>query len=236
MLVSAAVCPHPPVLVPAVAGRAAPELDACREASLEAVADLADASPDLLVVVGAGAGTTSFEGGTAGSLRSFGVDVRTAVRGGRPASDVPAVLPLSLTVAGWLLGTAGWAADVRGLQVDADLPPRECVALGATLADLAPRVAALVMADLSARRSAGAPGYLDPRSVPFDEAVERAVAAGDTATLGTLDPVLADELLVGGRAPLQVLAGMGPLGAGRVRYADDPYGVRYVVASWTPAG
>jgi hypothetical protein len=90
------------------------------------------------------------------------------------------------------------------------------------------------MADLSGRRSTAAPGYLDPRSVPFDEEVETALAAGDTAVLAAIDPVVAHDLLVGGRAALQVLAGAGPLGPGTVRAALDPYGVRYVVASWSP--
>ncbi len=54
MLVAAAVCPCPPLLVPEVAAGAAPELDPARAACLDAVGVLAASRPDLLVVVGPG--------------------------------------------------------------------------------------------------------------------------------------------------------------------------------------
>jgi hypothetical protein len=53
VLVAGAVCPHPPLLVPELAGGAAPELDALRAACDEAVRRLLAARPDLVVVVGA---------------------------------------------------------------------------------------------------------------------------------------------------------------------------------------
>ena len=52
MLVAAAVCPCPPLLVPEVAAGAAPELDTARAACADALGVLAAARPDLLVVVG----------------------------------------------------------------------------------------------------------------------------------------------------------------------------------------
>ncbi len=234
MLVAAALCPHPPLLDPAVAGRAAPELNDCRAACTAALDDLDAAGADLLVVVGAGATTRPHDAGDVGSLAPFGVDVRRTLAGARAPATAPAVLPLSLSIAGWLLGGARRPGPLIGRQVAVDAAPGECLGLGAGLAASAPRVALLVMADLSGRRSPTAPGYLDPRSVPFDDSVERALADGDTAALAAIDPALAHDLLVGGRAALQVLAGAGPLGPGTVRAALDPYGVRYVVASWSP--
>jgi hypothetical protein len=55
VLVAAAVCPHTPLLVPALAGAAQTELYDLRSACHAAVAALRDTGPDLLVVVG-GAG------------------------------------------------------------------------------------------------------------------------------------------------------------------------------------
>src|SRR5690606_23884604 len=52
MLVAAAVCPCPPLLVPEVAAGAAAELDTARAACRDALGVLAAARPDLLVVVG----------------------------------------------------------------------------------------------------------------------------------------------------------------------------------------
>jgi hypothetical protein len=52
MLVAAAVCPCPPLLVPEVAAGAATELDTARAACTDALGVLSAARPDLLVVVG----------------------------------------------------------------------------------------------------------------------------------------------------------------------------------------
>ena len=87
------------------------------------------------------------------------------------------------------------------------------------------RTALLVMGDLSARRATeGGPGTYDGRAADFDSAVERALGTGDPAALGALDAGLADDLLVAGRAALQVLSGLagadvggGDLRAGAVR-------------------
>ena len=54
MLVASAVCPCPPLLVPALAGAAAPELAELRAACAGALAVLAAARPDQLVVAGTG--------------------------------------------------------------------------------------------------------------------------------------------------------------------------------------
>ena len=56
MLIAAAVCPHPPLLVPQVTGASGPgarELGRLRAACREAVAALLAVNPDLLVAVGA---------------------------------------------------------------------------------------------------------------------------------------------------------------------------------------
>ncbi|MBZ4323029.1 hypothetical protein JNW98_27260, partial [Streptomyces sp. SCA2-4] len=130
MLVAAAVCPCPPLLVPEVAAGAAPELDPLRAACLDAVAVLAAARPDRLVVVGpaAEAGAGTHPEGARGSFRGFGVplDVRLGAgdADGRP-------LPLSLAVAAWLLERTGWSASpVAGLGVAESLEPAGCLAAG----------------------------------------------------------------------------------------------------------
>ncbi|MCO5966841.1 class III extradiol ring-cleavage dioxygenase family protein [Actinoallomurus soli] len=221
MLTSAAVCPHPPLLVPQVASGAAPELDGLRAACDAAVGRLGPA--DLLIVVGSGPSTRDFGSDAAGGLRPYGVDLTFGP--GEP------VLPLSLTIGRWLIG------DRPALfqSVAQDASPGACLRLGADLAELAPAVALLVMGDGSACRDAAAPGYLDPRAAGFDAAVAAALAGADRAALAGLDAGLAAELRAPGRAPWQVLAGA----AGDAVYdaellADTaPYGVGYLVASWT---
>ncbi|HBF82487.1 MAG TPA: hypothetical protein DD420_21920, partial [Streptomyces sp.] len=77
MLVAAAVCPCPPLLVPEVAAGAAPELDAARAACADAVGVLAAARPDLLIVTGAAGPEDegAFPAGSSGSFAGFGVDL-----------------------------------------------------------------------------------------------------------------------------------------------------------------
>jgi hypothetical protein len=240
VLVAAAVCPHPPLLVPRVAGAAAPELDHVRDACRRALGVLASARADLLVVVGAGVLTREHDAGARGSLRPVGVPVDVTL--GTATSRAPSApeLPLSLTVAAWLLDACGYPAPapVVGLEVAEQASPDACTALGGRLAERAARVAMLVMADGSARRGPAAPGYADPRSLPLDDVLAAALRDGDADALAGLDPDLAADLLVQGRASLQVLAGaaLGRPWQGRVLASEDRYGVLYLVATWTPPG
>lgn len=244
MLIAAAVCPHPPLLIPAAMGAAANDppaaLCAVGDACDVAVSALAAADPGLIAVVGGGPADKEFGLDAGGSLSAFGVPV--TVGKGEP------VLPLSLTVGRWLLGRAGiWRVqDGRGegqrgrgpqllLQaVDQRAAAGDCLKLGAAIAGRAPRVALLVMGDASARRAREALEAADPRAQDYDDEVAEALAAADARWLGRLDPVLDDELLVAGRAAWQVLAGAaaGARMCGRLLCMASPYGVTYLVASW----
>ncbi|MER6689852.1 class III extradiol dioxygenase subunit B-like domain-containing protein [Streptomyces minutiscleroticus] len=241
MLVAAAVCPCPPLLVPEVASGAAPELDAARAACTDALGVLSAARPDLLVVVGPAeqSGRGVHAEGARGSFRAFGVDlgVRLGRAGrGRGPEVADRELPPSLAVAAWLLEHAGGIdAPVEGLGVGDPLDPVLCLDAGREVAGRAGRVALLVMGDGSACRTVKAPGYLDERAEPFDAEVARALGTADVAALKALDTGLAHELKAAGRAPWQVLAGAaeGASLTGELLYEDAPYGVGYVVAAWT---
>jgi hypothetical protein len=72
-IVSAAVCPHPPLLVPAVATGAAHELDDLRTACLAAIDQLTVAHPDRLVIIGSGPHTgTRYAADTPGTFAPYG--------------------------------------------------------------------------------------------------------------------------------------------------------------------
>ncbi|WP_199748123.1 class III extradiol dioxygenase subunit B-like domain-containing protein [Actinomadura sp. WAC 06369] len=239
MLISAAVCPHPPLLVPAMAGGAAPELDGLRAACDEAVGRLAAARPDVLAVVGGAPEGVAYGDGAYATLRPYGLPWTSP----EVPDDGAAPLPLSLTIGRWLVERAA-APDARGTGVRVryrsvafDAPPAECLALGRELAGSAERVALLVMGDGSACRSEKAPGYLDERAGPYDEAVGRALGAADAAALAALDPGTSGELRAAGRAAWQVLAGAAAAGrfTGELLADEAPYGVGYLVASWAAA-
>jgi hypothetical protein len=231
VLIAAAVCPHPPLLVPEVTGGSDPELDRLRAACHQAVAALAAAAPDLIVVTGE-AGHTAEAGNTVeyppaatASLRDFGVPFTLGPAG-------PEVLPLSLTIGKWLLSGARQNTAWWGIASDA--PRAECLELGEKLAALAPRVAMLVMGDGPGRRARNAPGAADPEASRYEEQVTAALAAADPAALAALDPGRDGELFTAGRAAWQVLAGAAARDAfdAELRYAATPFEVTYWVASW----
>jgi hypothetical protein len=242
MLIAGAVCPHPPLLIPAALGSAAgdppPELRTVTEAAERAVQRLVAARPDLLVVVGAGPVDREYGAGAAGGLRDYGVDV--TVGSGEP------VLPLSLTVGRWLLeqaGALGPAGEPEGgpavlfRAVAQRASPGDCLTLGVVLAERAPRVALLAMGDGCARPAREAPGVPDPAAQEYDEEIAEALAAADARWLARLDPARDAELVVAGRVAWQVLAGAagGRRLDGRLLCLSAPYGVTYLVASWEEA-
>jgi len=232
-LVAAAVLPHPPLLVPDVAAGAAPELDELRAACAEAVARVLAVRPQVVCVLGAASETRGYELPYRASFAAWGVPVEAGLGDPTPAT---APLPLSVAVGVWLLTRAGAAPEVTVVTIDGSAPAADCVRLGEKVSARG-SVGLLVMGDGSACRTLKAPGYLDPRAEPFDASVTKALADADADALLALDPALADELMVAGRAPWQVLAGAanGRSWSGDVRYDDAPYGVQYTVATWLPA-
>jgi hypothetical protein len=238
VLLVAALCPHPPLLVPQIASGAAPELAGLRTACTAAVDRVLRSVPDLIVLVGPGALPGEYGAGAWGTLGPYGVPVEAELRGARTGE---ATLPLSLTIGAWLLNRLPWTGPVVGFAVAGTAAPAECAALGASLANRSERVGMVVLGDGSARRSVSAPGYLDERAEGFDATVAAALRDGDPGALLRLDAGLADELLAAGRPAWQVLAGAAGAGDTRrpgtwratVDYAAAPYGVAYLVASWT---
>ncbi|MFI5807996.1 hypothetical protein [Streptomyces sp. NPDC051561] len=237
MLVAAAVCPCPPLLVPEVAAGAAAELDAARDACADALGVLAASRPDRLVVLGpAGHADQGLHPqGARGSFAGFGVHLEVTL--GAATGEAPdRMLPPSLAVAGRLLARTDWThTPIEGLGVGEELTAAHCAGTGRQLAGSADRVALLVMGDGSACRTLKAPGYLDERAEGFDVEAARALGAADTAALLALDEELAYTLKVSGRAPWQVLAGAadGAGLGGQLLYEDAPYGVGYFVAAWS---
>ncbi|MFJ8577681.1 class III extradiol dioxygenase subunit B-like domain-containing protein [Micromonospora sp. NPDC093277] len=234
-LVAAAVCPHPPLIVPELAGAAAPELDDLRAACDAAVARLLTAEPEVILLVGGGPETRIFGSADAGTLRGYGLD--RPVRLWKIACSGAEVLPLSLTIGAWLVGRTRTELPRLARSVAVDAPAAECVDLGAALsAGSEGRTAVLAMGDGSACRGVKAPGYDDPRAQAYDDGVARALADADAEALLGLDPVLSAELGVAGRAPWQVLAGAVRAAGGDWRgdlgYHQAPYGVAYFVACW----
>jgi hypothetical protein len=235
LLVAAAVCAHPPLLIPqanGLAGGAGDGFAELRAACAASVRMLLAAEPDLLLAVGGADQTADYPASAAGSLAHYGIPVGTGT--GQP------VLPESLTVGAWLVRTsaarqpARQGQDIGYQAVRNSLQPSDCLALGARLAVRAGRVAMLVLGDATAIRATGVHGAANPAADSYDSRVAAALATADIAALAALPPALDSELLVAGRAAWQVLAGAasGESFTSRLTYAAAPFDVCYLVATW----
>lgn len=236
MLVAAAVCPCPPLLVPEVASGAAAELEPLRLACAAAVAALAAARPDRLVVVGPVRGDERgwYGEGTTGSFAPFGVDVEVVLGRRRPAPE-GRHLPASLAVGAWLLQRYdGGRRDApyeggggrRVEEVRREAPPYKggggrrvggsaspCLGFGVD-EESTPAWCLAAGRDLAAGAERVALLVMGDGSASreglaaaFDADAAAALAAADTKALQGLDEHLAAELTATGRAPWQVLAG-----------------------------
>jgi hypothetical protein len=226
LIIAAALCPWPPLLARELTGHD-PVVPQLRCACLEAVGCLVKTGPDLVVVVSPAAATGVWDASSWLDLSVF-----APALGKTGAADLPPALGLGAM----LLDQSGYAGRRMLQAVAEDEPVDSCAELGRDIAARAKRVTLLVMGDGSARRGPAAPGYLDQRAAAFDAEVERCVRAGDVQALRDIDPVVARELMATGRPGWQVLS--GALSWGRpdteVLYADDPFGVAYLVAVFRP--
>jgi hypothetical protein len=116
----AALLPHPPLLVPQLAGGAASELDALRSVCHQALDAVVPAS-SALVVIGDGPVWGVAARTAVGSFAPYGADVEVQLPPDRLGVDLPALpephrleaLPLSLAIVAWLLDSAAPAGRGR---------------------------------------------------------------------------------------------------------------------------
>jgi hypothetical protein len=219
-----AFVPSSPLLVPAVAGAAAPELAGLRTAVADAVGAMLAIRPEVVVVVGAaGRGGVRYGPGDGGSLRGLGIDVDVPFAGRvRPGGRAT---PLAHTLGACLLDDAGWAGARLGVV------PED---LAAALSGLPATTGVLAVGDGSARRTLKAPGYLDEAAEPFDAAVAAALRSGDAAALAALDEAEGERLMAAGVRTWRALGAAltGRPATARLHHHSAPLGVGYLVADW----
>lgn len=94
---------------------------------------------------------------------------------------------------------------------------------------LAPQPPLVAVANGSAKRTEKAPGHVDDRAVPFDDALGEALRAG---TLADADLGLAAELWADTDAFASLAQVLPPGLPATIDLEADPFGVRYWVARW----
>lgn len=247
MLAAVVFVPSAPLLVPELAGPAASDTGPVRRAALDAVAGALGI--DRWMAVGTADGSTAGLVGEPlrGTFARFGVDVPVTIDSAITdvaTADVAVTDPLPRMSLSALI--AGWIAERMSLgplsvcSVGSATPPAECVAVGTRLAarldEGSDAVGVLVVGDGSTALTDKAPGGGRRESaVALNDAIVAALGSADTDTLMALDPAKCDAEGVGGRVAWQVAAGL--VGDRSVRavpdFADAPFGVGYVVATWT---
>ena len=208
-MIGAAVCPHPPALIPEVGGDALAELAA---RGVAVVRQLIAAAPDVIVVAGGpdphlgGRAAESghdrpvwIDGTAGGTTDRFGVRFSVGGAGSN-------VLPLPGMVGCWLLDQAGWTGPRRFLTIPSRLPAAECTALGAALAEGGASVGLLAMGDGSSSRTDTSPSVFSPEAQGFDDEAFDALIAPDPDRLLALDADLAVRVGAAGLPAWQVLA------------------------------
>jgi hypothetical protein len=225
VIVAAVLLPHPPLLLRELGGLH-DSVAGLREVAREAVTTVVQ-DADRAVVVGAADQKPSWSMGWPAQVRGFG-----------PSTSHPggAAVPLSLGVGLRLLEESGWSGPVGQLALGWDEADDDIDDAAKELCDGPDRTALVVLGDGSARRGEKAPGYVDERAFPFDDAIAGALSSGDARSLRDLDVDLAGELMVLGRTAFRVLGATalhqgGPAQA-RLLFRDDPFGVSYFVATW----
>ena len=241
--VAAAVLPHPPLLVPELAGAAAPELAPLRAACHEALSAVV-AAADLTILIGDGPVWAVPDPSAPGSFRPYGADVDVAlptlVDLDLPALPPPAQLtdlPLSLAVAAHLLEDLDPPpARLFAATVPRSLGPLAAATIGQTLATDRP------VRSGGDGRPLGLPNRTSPRRVPPRRRRLRRPGRGRLPDRYPATPPRPRPNPVRRPPrhrphPLQVLAGAfdgtGSGVRGRVLHEGAPYGVGYLVALLT---
>ncbi|MEO3757501.1 hypothetical protein ABGB19_04300 [Mycobacterium sp. B14F4] len=227
MLSAIAIVPSAPVMVPELASGAAAKLADLREAVFSAAAAL----PTRWIGVGVGPSDAVIGSRQVGTFAGYGVDVRVALSPG--ADDAPAPLPLCALITGWVRGHAapGAHAEVRVYADTHDVDAALTLGrrLRAEIDEAGDPIGVLVVADGLHTLTPSAPGGYEPDSVPLQESLDDALAAGDPAALTRLPGAVV------GRVAYQVLAGLDEApGSAEQLYRGAPYGVGYFAGVWSP--
>lgn len=259
-IVYGCLTPHPPILVPAVAGRRVEQVNETREAMGKVAAGILALDPDVVALVSPHglinphAMTVVSAGSFAGGFGDFGApDVRLSAPGDPAMAAEIATACEALHVP---LVRSGKSHDCHFLDHGAAVPLYfllqagvQCplvllsfcslgtdvhLRFGRAVAQAAraagKRVALIASGDLSHRLFPGAPAGYSPLGKQFDDTIVGALRLGDRAAILNIDDDLREQAGECGYRSLLVALGAMPESAAEVLSYEGPFGVGYLVA------
>ncbi len=258
-IIAACICPHPPLLVPAIGGRELGKVDTSVHAMQELSTILGELAPDVLVVISPHTPIppASFSVSAAerlkGDFAQFGCPQVGLERSNdlelvermltlSEARGVPLnartrlgdVLDHGVLVPLYYIGAAT-QAPIVSLSI-AWLPYRQHFALGELVRECCEetgrRAVLVASGDLSHRLLPGSQNGFSPRGREFDDSIARIVEEGAFERLASLDETMVEEA---GECGLRSIHSMwGALHTYRLRNRllsyEGPFGVGYLVS------
>ena len=230
-IVSAALVPAAPVLVPGLSGHTMPAQEV-RAATLEAIQRMIDAGVDEVIVLAEADRDGVFDSTAPWGLHRIG--------GLHPFSEAGAVfdqlLTMPLAIGASMLRDAGWTGTTSFHALERTMSADAAAEVGRGLGTTKRSVGLLLLGNGSACCTEKAPGSFHPQADEFNTNLVAMIRQGNRAAMMELPTQGAAEQLSDIRVPLQVFAGAtsGHRFLGSITFADDFAGVHYICATFLP--
>ena len=230
-IVSAALVPAAPVIVPGLSGHTMPAPEV-RSAALDAIQRMIDAGVDEVIVLAEADRDGLFDSTAPWGLHRIG--------GLHPFSEAGAVFDQLLTqplaIGASMLRDAGWTATTSFHALERTMSADAAAEVGRGLGATPRSVGLLLLGNGSACCTEKAPGSFHPQAETFNATLLTVIRQGDRAAMMELSAHDTADQLSDVRVPLQVFAGAtsGHRFLGSITFADDFAGVHYICATFLP--
>ena len=230
-IVSAALVPAAPVIVPGLSGHTMPAPEV-RSAALDAIQRMIDAGVDEVIVLAEADRDGLFDSTAPWGLHRIG--------GLHPFSEAGAVfdqlLTMPLAIGASTLRDAGWTGTTYFHALERTISADAAAEVGRGLGTTKRSVGLLLLGNGSACCTEKAPGSFHPQANEFNTNLVAMIRQGNRAAMMALPTQGAAEQLSDIRVPLQVFAGATPEHrlVSSIGFTGDFAGVYYICATFLP--
>ena len=230
-IVSAALVPAAPVIVPGLSGHTMPAPEV-RSAALDAIQRMIDAGVDEVIVLAEADRDGLFDSTAPWGLHRIG--------GLHPFSEAGAVfdqlLTMPLAIGASMLRDAGWTGTTYFHALERTISANAAAEVGRGLGTTKRSVGLLLLGNGSACCTEKAPGSFHPQANEFNTSLVGMIRQGNRAAMMALPTQGAAEQLSDIRVPLQVFAGATPEHrlVSSIGFTGDFAGVYYICATFLP--